>query len=95
MAGRGLAPGQLADGRRLPDPVDADEEPDVGVALPAVEAQRPRPDGVEEVTDRRAQSLEQVVAAADLPRLHLGPQLVEEDAGRAHADVGPDQRLFE
>ena len=93
--GSRLPPGQLADGGRLADTVDPDDQPDVGRRPPCRRSAARGPGGVEQLTDGAPERLEQVVAAGDLLGVHLGPELVEQRGGRRDADVGPDERLLQ
>ena len=93
--GGGLAAGELADGRRLADAVHADDEPDVGRALLAVEAELPARGRLQQVADGVAERGEEVVAASHLFGLDLGAQVGQERVGGGDADVGTDEGLFE
>ncbi len=90
-----LLVGDLADGRRLADTVDADEQPHVrAVGRARLEVQLPIGSG-ETILHLAPQRVQQLVGLDDLLVLDLGPQTVEQVRGDADPHIGPQQRLLE
>ena len=79
----------------LPTPLTPTMSQTSGAPGRAVEAQRPGARCLEQLADGRAERGQQVVAAADLLGLDLGPQVGEQGVGGGDADVGPDECLLE
>lgn len=82
--------GQLADGRRLADAVDADDKHD-GRARAELQA---RVADVQHVHKDILQGIANFFRCAELALLHDGAELLDGLAGRFHADVGEDHALL-
>ena len=79
-----LPPGQLADGGRLAHAVDPDDQPDVGLARTAVEAQVARVRRrLEHPWTSSPRAPSSSVATGDLLGLHLGPQSASSESAVA------------